>query len=120
MELEEKKDFEIGPTLEIGDRLIFVLCERLLIKTRKDQLVFGMLISPIYIIIVEHDLRYAFSLLEGTEVDMEELFLKYPSLKEKLNLIRNQFGNVTSFSTKDTSQAGFALEFSNNHESFEF
>ena len=78
-----------------------------------------MLISPIYVVIVEHDLSYAYSLLEGTEVDLEELYLKNPSLKEKLKLNRNQHENL-NFKTNDTSQEGFALEFSNDDESSEF
>ncbi|HXQ91668.1 MAG TPA: hypothetical protein VN739_01585 [Nitrososphaerales archaeon] len=118
MDLQEKRDIEVGPPLAVGDRLIFVVWERLQISTWKNHFIFGMLISPIYIVIVEHDLNYAFSLLEGTEVDLEELYVKNPSLKEKFYLIRNQFGKFTSLNTKDTSQA--TLEFSNNDESFEF
>ena len=108
MDLEVKKDLEISPSLTVGDRRIFVACERLVISAWESHLIFGMLISPIYIMIIEHNLQYAISLQDGTKVNLEELFLKYPSLKEKLFSIQNQFGS------------GLELEFSNDDESFEF
>jgi len=117
MEIEGKKGLELSPSLEIGGRLIFVVSESLLINTSKGYLIFGMMVSPVFVVIIEHDQSYAYSLLEGTEVDLEELYLKNPSLKEKLN--RKQRENL-NFKTKDTSQAGAALEFSNNDESSEF
>jgi hypothetical protein len=108
MKFQEKRDLEVAPALVVGDRSVFVVCERLLISIAKDRLIFGMLISPIYIIIIEHDISYAFSLLEGIEVKLEELYLRNSSLKEKLYRIRNQFGK------------GLELEFSNNDEPIEF
>jgi len=120
MGLEEKRDFDVSPSLVVGDRQIFVVCERLQIGAWKKHLVFGMLISPTYIVIVEKDLSFAFSLPEGRGADIEDLFLRIPSLKEKLHLTRNQSGSVTSLKTKDISQAELDLEFSNNDESSEF
>jgi len=79
-------DFEIGPSFLVEDRLICVISERLLINAGKENIFFGVLISPIYVVIIEHDLRYAFSLLTGERVDLEDLFLRIPSLKEKLLL----------------------------------
>jgi len=119
MDIEGKKELELGPSLKVGHRLIFVVSERLLINARKGQFIFAMLVSPVFVVILEHDQSYAYSLLEGTEVDLEELYLKNPSLKEKLNLNRRQRGNL-NFKTNDTSEAKFAVEFSNNDESSEF
>ena len=41
MDLEVKSELELGPSLKVGDRLIFVVSERLLINARKNHLIFG-------------------------------------------------------------------------------
>jgi hypothetical protein len=84
MELDAKEDLEVAPPVLVGKRQLFVVSETIMIKARKNNLVFGLLISPVYLIIAESDHHYAFSFADGSAIDLDELFLRNPILKEKI------------------------------------
>jgi hypothetical protein len=81
-EFEVNRSLQLSTPFVVGEKELTVVAETLLMKERKGN-IFGLLVSPVYLIVRELDQSYAFSLPEGTGVDLENLFLKNPSLKEK-------------------------------------
>jgi hypothetical protein len=66
--------------LRVGDRLLFVISRVLTLEAGKGKNLFGALVSPIALIILEADQQcYAFPLGEG-KVDIDALIEKFPQL----------------------------------------
>ena len=85
LESDTRRSFELSSPLVVGDRQLYVISEKLLIRTwmRKNP-IFGLLISPIYVVVLEFDKYYAFSVSDGRGADIEDLLQTNPSIKEKL------------------------------------
>jgi len=109
MKFEQKRDVELSSPVSIGDRLVYVVSERLVMSAGKNRRIFGMLISPIYIVVVEGDLLYAFSIVSGVAIELEDLFLKHPALREKLHLPETGLRNPTpSFDQNEEEDSDLA------------
>jgi hypothetical protein len=84
MGLEAGRRLEVGPSLVIGSREMRVVSEVISFYAGQ-SVVFAILLSPIALVIFEEGKKYALSLVDESEVTIEDLIQKDPSLREKLN-----------------------------------
>ncbi|MDA4112005.1 MAG: hypothetical protein OK439_05660 [Thaumarchaeota archaeon] len=84
MKFDMSRGLEVGDALVIGLRKFYVVSDVLSIKSLTGM-VFGIMVSPVALVVFEGDQSYAFSLTEGKDVSIEDLIGKEPSLKEKLS-----------------------------------
>jgi uncharacterized spore protein YtfJ len=66
--------------------MIYVVTETLSIWSHSG-LIFGVLVSPVALIVFEEDQSYAISMTEEKNVSIESLIAREPSLREKLQAI---------------------------------
>jgi hypothetical protein len=84
MDLDAERRLDVGSPLMVGDRKMCVVSE--IVSFQGDKgVVFAILISPVALIVFEGSQHYALSLVEGSEVTLEDLIVRDPSLRDKLS-----------------------------------
>jgi len=83
MGLGANRRLEVGPSLVVGNREMCVVSE-VITFFASHHVVFAILISPIVLVVFEDNQKYALSLVDKSEVTIEDLIIKEPSLREKL------------------------------------
>jgi hypothetical protein len=83
-EWEARRNLELSTPLTVGDRILFVVSEILSFCNEKGTLL-AIVASPAALIVFEESRLYARPLEDGSEVTLEELILREPSLREKLS-----------------------------------
>lgn len=72
--------------LPVGNRLLILVSRVLSLETTKGKTLFGALVSPLALIVLETDHYYAFPLGEQKkgQMDIDNLLDKLPSLREQI------------------------------------
>jgi len=83
MGLGANRRLEVGPSSVVGNREMCVVSE-VITFFASHHVVFAILISPIVLVVFEDSQKYALSLVDKSEVTIEDLIIKEPSLREKL------------------------------------
>jgi uncharacterized spore protein YtfJ len=82
MELETSRTTEATTCFMVGERMFHLVTEVVTVRSARGK-IFAASVSPIALLILEPNDRYAISLTEK-EVTVEELLIRVPALKEKI------------------------------------
>jgi hypothetical protein len=91
IDLRSETSFEISDPLVVGDRHIFIVSQKVSMKSGRLQGIFGTMVSPTCAIVIESKARYGFSLETGEALDLDDFFHKNSHVKEELDALISKF-----------------------------
>lgn len=83
--INTETELELSSPVVIDQRKIFVVSQKLSLTSRGAGRALASLVTPIYIIVQERRLRYAFSLPKGERVDLHEVLSNKPTLEREFS-----------------------------------
>lgn len=83
--INSEGELELSHPVVVGERKIFVISQKLSLTSSRMGGAIASLVTPLYVIVQEKQLRYAFSLLKEEIVDLLEVWSHKPSLEREFS-----------------------------------